>query len=393
MEFNERRVLQHLKNFEKAISGFSNTEPLARYLTRFFKDNKQMGSSDRRMTSRFCYNYYRLGNALPLLPRLERLLIAEFLCEQESDLIKSQKPELLASIQSPIHEKLILVGKKFNFQLNKLFPLNTFLSEGIDSADFFTSHLTQPDLFIRVQRGQEVLVTSKLEKEGVEFRSLGEQTLVLPNGSKLQNIRQLNGLYEVQDLSSQQTIEFMEAQPQEQWWDCCAASGGKSLMFLDKNPKSKLLVSDIRLSILRNLDERFIEARIKQPYRKKVLDLTNTENLKSLLGDELFDGIIVDAPCSGSGTWGRTPEMMQNFDEDRFAHFTTLQKQIVANVIPYLKSGKPLVYVTCSVYKAENEEIISHILQHFPMKLERMELIKGYTKKADSMFAARLLKS
>lgn len=393
MEVNERRIAQQLRNFERALSAYDRKEPLARYLTRFFKENKQMGSSDRKMTSRFCYNYFRLGNAYSQEDSVARLVVAEYLCEQHSDLVSVQHQELAQSIQQPLSEKIEIAGRLTDFDIDQLFPLDSGLSTAIDKTLFLQSHFIQPDLFIRVKRGQEEKVQQILQREGVVINSASGQTMALPNGSKLQHIRGLNGLYEVQDRSSQYTLNFMESGPNESWWDACAASGGKSLLFLDKYPAAKLLVSDIRLSILRNLDERFIQANVAQNYRKKVVDLTDAENVKAVLQDERFDGIIVDAPCSGSGTWGRTPEMMQSFDAGRLQFFTDLQKRIVAQTIPFLRTGKPLVYITCSVYQAENEAIIDYIVNSFDMRVEKMELINGYQHKADSMFVARLVKA
>lgn len=393
MEINERRVLQQVRNFERALTGYDNKEPLARYLTRFFKENKQMGSSDRKMTSRFCYNYFRLGNAYPQSDLVERLILAEFLCEQQSDLVSIHNRELARSIHLSLSEKLSIASAQKGFDLDRLFPIADTLSKDIDRDVFLNSHFIQPNLFIRLKKGQEARVKDLIENEGIKPESITAQTLALANGTKLQNIKGLNGLYEVQDLSSQYTLNFIESNAHENWWDTCAASGGKALMLLDNQPTIKLLVSDVRLSILRNLDERFQQAGIKQSYRKKVIDLTDVGNVKTILQDEQFDGIIVDAPCSGSGTWGRTPEMMQAFDIKKLDNFTTLQKQIVTQVIPFLKSGKPLVYITCSVYKSENEDVINYILSHFAMRLEKMEVIKGYENKADSMFAARLIKA
>ncbi len=105
-----------------------------------------------------------------------------------------------------------------------------------------------------------------------------------------------------------------------------------------------------------------------------------------------FDGILLDAPCSGSGTWGRTPEMLFYFEKYKIENYVKLQKAFAGNVIKYLKPGKPLIYMTCSVFKAENEDVIHYIEENFPVKLEKMELIKGYNNRADSMFVARFIK-
>jgi 16S rRNA (cytosine967-C5)-methyltransferase len=195
--------------------------------------------------------------------------------------------------------------------------------------------------------------------------------------------------YQVQDLSSQRTGLYFEPKSWEYWWDCCAASGGKSLLLHDIEPTVQLLVSDVREESLKNLEERFQEAGIKK-YQKKVLDLL--QNNDPDLHHYEFDGIILDAPCSGSGTWGRTPEMLCYFDTHKIAYFMKLQKAIAGNVVKYLKEGKPLVYITCSVFSQENEEVVNWMQDNLPLKLERSEIIKGYNDKADTMFAARLIK-
>src|SRR5690606_16498436 len=101
-EINERRVEQQLRNFERAIGAYQNDEPFARFLGRFFKENKQMGSSDRRMTSRLCYNYFRIGNALSNTGIRDRLIVAEFLCETESDLVSHRNSATISLSRIPV---------------------------------------------------------------------------------------------------------------------------------------------------------------------------------------------------------------------------------------------------------------------------------------------------
>jgi len=221
-----------------------------------------------------------------------------------------------------------------------------------------------------------------------------EHTIALPNGTNLNSLFSDNSFpvkpYEVQDLSSQKTAGYFRPNRYEHWWDACAASGGKSLLLFSEQPDIKLLVSDIRESVLDNLDERFIAAGLRT-YQKKLIDLT--KNADPEIHHYEFDGIILDAPCTGSGTWGRTPEMISQFEEYKIQGFQNLQMTIAANVIKYLKQGKPLIYITCSVFREENEEIISWLQKSHGMQLEAYELIKGYENKADTMFVARLIKN
>ena len=168
-------------------------------------------------------------------------------------------------------------------------------------------------------------------------------------------------------------------------WDCCAGSGGKSIMLFDLNKNLSITVTDIRKSILVNLEKRFKEAGIKK-YQSFVADLS-IENSK--LKTQNYDLIIADVPCSGSGTWSRTPEALFFFSEKEIERFNKLQKNIIGNVIPDLKKDGKLIYITCSVFKKENEEVVDFIRSTYHLKLEEMSVLKGYDKKADTMFAAR----
>lgn len=385
------RVEHQLRAFDQIFKSYDGAQPLHRFLFAYFKRNKQMGSSDRRWASRYIYNFFRLGKVLIKEDYTIRLAIADFLGSQTGSLvIDTFLPALKDRLELTITEKLALIKQHYPaFDLKDVFSFHENLSEGIELHDFYKSFFTQPDLFLRVNAGHMQKLIGILRQEGVMTTELSDTTLALPNGTKLDSILAAEKNYQVQDLSSQKTGNFFQPQPWDKWWDCCAASGGKSLLLFDLEPKVELLVSDVRENSLHNLDERFQEAGLKK-YQKKVLDLL--QNNDQDLHHYEFDGIILDAPCSGSGTWGRTPEMLYYFDNHKIAYFSKLQKNIAANVVKYLKEGKPLVYITCSVFKQENEEVVSWLLENLPLKLEKMEVIKGYNDRADTMFVARLIR-
>ena len=151
----------------------------------------------------------------------------------------------------------------------------------------------------------------------------------------------------------------------------------------------QLTVSDVRASILQNLKQRFVKAGIKN-YDSFVVDLSiNNHQSKSEISNRKFDMILCDAPCSGSGTWGRTPEQLYFFAEEKINAYVVLQKKITQNTIPFLKPGGHFLYITCSVFKKENEDVVAFILQQFSsFQLIKKELLIGYNEKADTMFAA-----
>jgi 16S rRNA (cytosine967-C5)-methyltransferase len=385
------KAFHQLATVQKILESYKQDQPLHRFLAQYYRLNKQMGSKDRKIASRLVYNYFRLGGALSAIPLQEKLAVAEFLCNESSNsFIGYYKEEWAEKLGLPVSAKIAEVEKSYpQFQLADVFPFNAHLLDGIDSEDFLRSFFIQPDLFVRVKKGGEKQFQKLLSGHDIPFKQLGEQTFALANGTKLEVVIPDKGIYEVQDRSSQETGTFFKPNKWDKWWDCCAASGGKSLMLHDQQPDIKLLVTDIRESILANLDERFRNAGIRN-YQKKVMDLTLSQSL--LLHDYHFDGIIVDAPCSGSGTWGRTPEMISQFQEHSINFFQELQRKILKNVIQYLKNDKPLIYITCSVFKEENEEQVQWLQKEFSLEVESQKVIKGYQHKADTMFVARLVK-
>jgi 16S rRNA (cytosine967-C5)-methyltransferase len=238
---------------------------------------------------------------------------------------------------------------------------------------------------------REKIVQEKLLKSGIDFRIVTDTCLALANASKIDEIIELDIEAVVQDQNSQRTAEFIKSEishfkSEISVWDCCAGSGGKSIMTFDLDPKIKFAVSDTRESILATLKNRFANAGIKS-YKNFIADLSQAKSEIKNLKPEI---IIADVPCSGSGTWSRTPEQLYFFEESEIGRYAALQKKIVSNAIPHLKPGGSFIYITCSVFRKENEEVVTFIKENFQLKLKNMEILKGYDKKADSMFVAVL---
>jgi 16S rRNA (cytosine967-C5)-methyltransferase len=250
----------------------------------------------------------------------------------------------------------------------------------------------------------------KLAGAGINFKLINKDCLALPNSSKIETVIDLDKEAVVQDYNSQGTVKLLKqaignrqqaidnlptgqaGRKNFKVWDCCAASGGKSIMAFDIDPSIDLTVSDKRSSILQNLEKRFVKAGIKK-YKSFVADLSGRgadggRGASGDLTDKLFDLIICDAPCTGSGTWSRTPEQLFYFDKASIAKYASLQKKIIDNIIPQLTPGGQLLYITCSVFKKENEEVVNHILAKYDLQIIEMKVLKGYDLKADTMFAA-----
>ena len=379
------RYHSYLNSAKKIIESNRGDTPLAVFLKKYFSANKKYGSKDRKQIAALCYNFYRLGKAIPDMPVSEKIIAAVFLCEHTpSDFLHFHKPEWNEIISKSVAEKIKILG----FDVEAVFPWADELSAGFDFVPFCNSFFIQPNLFLRIRPGKKDLVLKKLEDAELPFEILNDDCIALPNSTKVDTILEIDKEIIVQDHNSQRVLNYLKVSGIKNpvsVWDCCAASGGKSILAYDiLNGKIELTVSDIRESILSNLKKRFDTAGIKK-YNSLLVDLTSPQ---SLIPNSQFQIILCDAPCTGSGTWSRTPEQLHFFKQKMIDVYVDKQQQIVSNVIPYLQTGGLFIYITCSVFKKENEEMVNFIKEKFHLQLLQMELLKGYDKKADSMFTA-----
>jgi 16S rRNA (cytosine967-C5)-methyltransferase len=376
----------YLRSAISILEGYKGASPFPIYLKEQFRADKKYGSRDRKQISHLCYCYFRTGHSLERLPLEQRFILSLFLCSREPNaLLEHLDGSLNEKAGMGLQEKWALLQNEYGFDWKEVFPYLEAVSGEIDPAAFTQSIFIQPDLFLRLRPGKESLVQQKLEAAGINYQKVSETTLALANGSKVEDAVMPDRDTVVQDMSSQATlatlIEKASSMKDPAVWDCCAASGGKSLLLHDLLPEAKLTVSDIRASILGNLHKRFERAGIKY-YDSKLFDVSAAP-LK-----DIFDVVICDAPCSGSGTWSRTPEQLKFFTEEKISYYSGLQKRIAANASLSVRNGGYFLYITCSVYKAENEEVVQYLQDRTDLTLVSTQYHKGFEKKADTLFTA-----
>lgn len=325
----------HQEIAQKLIAAYHGEEPLANYLKKYFAANKKHGSKDRKNIAALCYSHFR--------------------------------------------------------NLANVFPLVKKISDQIDVNKFVASHQIQPLLFIRIRPWQKEKVKEKLLAAQIEYKEFGENTFAFSNTTALQNILDLNREAVIQDLNSQALATLLALVPTNmeqpiQVWDACAASGGKTILMFDTLSNIKMHLSDVRESILYNADKRLQEAGIR-PASVQAIDLTQAFEIK-----QPFDFVFADVPCSGSGTWGRTPEQLAYFTEPQLNKYKALQAQILKNIIPAVKLQGHLLFATCSVYKEENEDNLAQLLATGKFKLVKEKYFTGYEQQADTLYGALLEK-
>jgi len=383
------RSHSHITSATAIISTYSTGKPLSIHIREFFAADKKYGSRDRRNIASLCYYYYRTGKAFKKNTVLEKILAGIFLCEQKShELLRQFRPDLDDRVSLPFTEKFAVL------EINgaDIFPFTDELGEGIDQFLFTHSFLVQPRIYLRIRPGKKKAVTDKLASASLKFEWMNDSCLLLENNKQVDQILKVNKEVVVQDRNSQQVLNFLlndhrfsTVIKKVTAWDCCAASGGKSILLFDLlKGNLQLTVSDIRDNILLNLTKRLAQAGVNIN-KSFVADLSKKTTLDT---DDKFSIIVCDVPCTGSGTWSRSPEQLYYFDKKQVEVYSIRQQQILANTIPHLEQQGLFFYITCSVFKKENEENVTFIKEKFHLHLLQMEYIKGYENASDSMFVA-----
>ncbi len=387
-----KKYFSYINSAVTIIDSYNGAEPFHLYIKKYFAAYKKFGSGDRKFISNLCYGFFRLGKLFPEKAVAEKLVTGYFLTHRPVIVFfDTVAPALSMYAHCSLPEKLDYL----NISRQYPFPFKEALSAGIDFTAFNHSFFIQPDVFLRVRPGYDTIVTDKLQAANIAFTAVDTHCLRISNATLLPNSIVTDKEIVIQDISSQQigesylqAIQLLKQKNTIKVWDCCAASGGKSILLYDTHPSIDLTVSDIRPAILQNLKQRFKQAGISR-YRSFTADLT-----KPLPGSPpLYDIIICDVPCSGSGTWSRTPEQLYFFEEQEIYRYQQLQRNIVTHIIPRLQPGGILLYSTCSVFNAENETQVQWITGAFNLIQLSIRLIPGYRHKADSLFVATFQKT
>jgi 16S rRNA (cytosine967-C5)-methyltransferase len=172
------------------------------------------------------------------------------------------------------------------------------------------------------------------------------------------------GLFEVQDEGSQLIASLVKPTPTDWVLDYCSGSGGKTLGFAHlMEGKGQIYLHDIRPSVLVEAKKRLKRAHIQNG---QCLPPGHPQ-LKLLRGK--CDWVLIDVPCSGTGTFRRNPDQKWRLQPNDLAKLVLEQKKIAKEAISYLKEGGKLVYATCSLLKEENEDIVDYLLSNFSLTL------------------------
>jgi 16S rRNA (cytosine967-C5)-methyltransferase len=203
-------------------------------------------------------------------------------------------------------------------------------------------------------------IVSKIGLEIVESEIVANAWVVSKTNEILRNLANLGKIY-FQEESSQLVASLINLAPTENFWDVCAAPGSKATSIARQNVNSKrphlLIAGDLYFHRLQNLKENCEKVGAQD------LQIVgyNAENSVPF-ADETFDWILVDAPCSGTGTIRHNPEIRYSLKPEDFDELSKKQLKILNNASKTLKTGGRLVYSTCSLEREENEDVVERFL-------------------------------
>ena len=233
---------------------------------------------------------------------------------------------------------------------------------------FVDQHALRPPVWLRVLKpdhedallGELAAAGFTVQKEGAALQVRGAKGIF-----ELPAYRR--GSFEIQDLASQRIGEAVAARPGDQIWDCCAGAGGKSLQIAaELRGRGAVYATDLHEGKLKDL-----RRRAKRAGFTNIKDKTWSGNTLPVLDDislkqEGWDRVLVDAPCSGCGTWRRNVDGRLRFRADAVSEFASVQRQLLSLAAQAVRPGGHLVYATCSWLPAENEDVCGAFLDAHP---------------------------
>jgi len=261
-------------------------------------------------------------------------------------------------------------NKRLSIQYSlPLWLVDEFIQElGPEEAEkLVASFIERPKLSLRVNLSEisreEAL--EQLQQEGyqVEGSEISPFGIIALNGVPVDSTLFEEGLLSVQDESSMLVAPALAVEPHHHVLDACAAPGGKAMHlatnFLDKAAGGQLEALDVYEHKIDLIDENAKRQQVTDIVQAQPLD---ARNILDEFAENTFDRILIDAPCSGLGLIRRRPEIRYNKTKADILSLKKLQQEIIENVSKTLKPGGQLIYSTCTITSAENNEVVQQFL-------------------------------
>ena len=363
--------------------------PADRLLGEWLRQRRFAGSKDRRAIRELVYQAIRACGPVPVSGRAAMLRLAQ------------QQPDLAALFDGSTYGPAPIVAGE-PVAAGGVAPdwlAARLAADGIEGAEA-DALLERAPLDVRVNALKATRATVDLPLAGEVLPA--PQGLRLPAGTPVEQWdAYARGLIEVQDGGSQLVCEAVAAQAGETVIDLCAGAGGKTLaLAAAMNNGGTLVAADTDRARLSRLAPRAERAGAKVDH---VVLLNPGQELAALqpwVG--VADAVLVDAPCSGTGTWRRNPEARWRLSPAELDRLAALQARLLVLAAQLVKPGGRLVYVTCSLLDQEGaDQVTAFLAGNADWSVQAVELPCGTTRGAglrltpqtdgtDGFFVARL---
>lgn len=348
--FREHHLLQLLESYEK------QAHPLDLHISNYFRANKALGSKDRAFIAETVYFLIRwlglIDYHLESPPTWEKRLsfLPHFDWKKYQDC-----PEIPANIRVSFPKALYDLLEA-SFGVERAAELCIISNHPAPTTVRINALKTSREKMLENWKEQYEILPCQWATHGITF-------LKKLNFFTLPEFQE--GLFEVQDEGSQLLADLVQCQPGQLVMDFCAGSGGKTLAFAPSMKNTgQIFLHDVRAFALQEAKKRLRRAGIQNA------QIIQAEDIKLKKLKKSMDWVLVDAPCSGTGTLRRNPDMKWKFTPEMVQRLIGQQRKIFEKALSFMKPEGRIVYGTCSMLPQENEQQVAHFIKTYQLKLE-----------------------
>jgi 16S rRNA (cytosine967-C5)-methyltransferase len=350
--------------------------PADKTLARYFRSHPKLGHTDRGLIAESCFAVLRRWRSLGArcAPEItpHRLLLSAFIQQgyhlrELEHLLKKGEAEWFCAVKA--FDPACLTPAE-RADLPDWLYARLVEQWGVEETEALARALNQAaplDLRVNTLKGEREAVLAQLARDGIPARAVAYSPLAIRLAGKpalAQHPLFAEGIIEVQDAGSQLLGLLLAPRRGETVADFCAGAGGKTLLLgaLMRNT-GRLYALDVSEKRLAKLKPRLARSGLANVHPVRI-ESERDSRLKRLAGK--IDRVLVDAPCSGLGTLRRNPDLKWRQTPESVAELTQKQASILAAAARLARPGGHLLYATCSLLAAENDEIVDAFLSAHP---------------------------
>lgn len=360
---------------------FKDKSPADGIINNYLRERKYIGSGDRRFITETVWKIIRHRRRLEFEAgsKEARKILLVFLKDEDLDLIFGAGEYAPPALSK--EEKIWMKNLK-----EEVYPVDVesecpqWLFDKIKDVALLKSLNEPASADLRVNSGSREQVLQDLRREGLFFAPTPYSPIGIRSSERvnLNNcIAYKEGVVEVQDEASQLAAILCDVKPEHKVIDYCAGAGGKSLAIASLlNGKGKIEAHDIDWHRLEQIKPRLERLNIK-----------NVVPVRELSGKD-YDRFIIDAPCSGTGTWRRSPDAKFRLTPEKLNELTKIQSQLLEFALENTRVGGRIVYITCSILPDEDENIVSVFAQRHK-NVRYVDLKQLWQQKIDAPYPAK----